>query len=415
MLAKAVKALLGGGVMLALVLWTAGVAASSRLPVATPIVISKAYVERADTVQHNQTLSHIFARHNIAGNELVAVMRAADGLNPRRILPQQVFRFRYAIGEDIPDQIVVRLGDERILTISRDSTHSWSSESKEIVWSVHMERAEGTISSSLYETLDALIPDSILPRAERTRLAWDLADGVYGWIIDFYRDLYPGDRFSLLFERLTSPMGDIRFGRVVAAKINTRGVENTAYVMTDKNGRNVYYDADGLSLRRSFKIYPVSFARLTSRFSKRRFHPILKRYRPHLGIDYAAVTGSPIESTGDGTVVRAGRWGTYGIMVAIRHPNGIETRYGHMRGVARGIKAGVRVKQGQVIGYVGMTGLASAPHVHYEFLKSGSHRDPRVAQRGDGRPVPKQLRAEFESLKMTYDGLLRSLKPASVD
>ena len=137
MLARAVKALLGGGVLLALVLWTARVAALSRLPVAMPIVISKAYVERADTVRNNETLSHIFARQNIAGNELVAVMRAANGLNPRRILPQQVFSFRYAIGDDTPDQIVVRLGDERILTISRDSTHSWSSESKEIVWSVY--------------------------------------------------------------------------------------------------------------------------------------------------------------------------------------------------------------------------------------------------------------------------------------
>ncbi|MFQ5703098.1 MAG: M23 family metallopeptidase [Gemmatimonadales bacterium] len=415
MLAKAIKALAGGGVLLVLVVWTARVAASSRIPIAAPIVVTKAYVEQADTVRANETLSHVFARHNIAGNDLAAVMRAADGLNPRRILPNQVFRFRYVVGDATPDRIVARLGDERILTISRDSGQVWRGESTEITWSVHLERAEGNISSSLYETLDSSIPDSILPRAERTRLAWDLADGVYGWVIDFYRDIYPGDHFILLFERLTSPMGDVRFGRVVAAKINTRGVENAAYVMTDPNGNNVYYDAAGLSLRRSFKLRPISFARLTSRFSHRRFHPILKRYRPHLGIDYAAALGSPIEATGDGTVIRAGRWGTYGIMVAIRHPKGIETRYAHMRAVARGIKRGVRVKQGQVIGYVGMTGMANAPHVHYEFLKNGQHRDPRAGPQGDPKPVPEQLRVQFESLKLAYDRLLSSTKRTSVD
>jgi murein DD-endopeptidase MepM/ murein hydrolase activator NlpD len=255
--------------------------------------------------------------------------------------------------------------------------------------------------------VENLIPDGVLPPAERARLTWDLADGVFGWVVDFTRDNYEGDEFQILYERLESELGDVRFGRILAARIETRGQMNAAYVMTDEQGRNVYYDGEGRSLRRAFKLYPAEFKRISSGFSTNRFHPVLKRNRPHLGVDYAASTGTPIQATGDGTVVRAGRWGTYGIAVAIRHPKGVETRYAHMSRVARGIVPGVRVHQGQVIGYVGATGLAAGPHLHYEFIKNGRHVDPRTAVKyGEGNPIPESSRADFEALKAEYDRLL---------
>lgn len=393
----------------------AGWVAADGTPVAAPIIVTRAYVERADTLRRNETLSDLFARHNIGPGDLVRVLDAANDLDPRRMRAGQVFQFRYAVNDDAPDRVTLRLGDERVLTLRRDSERVWMGESKAIPWSVDTRRVEGEIGSSLYETIDALIPDSILDGGERARLVWDLADGVFGWVVDFTRDNYPGDRVAILYERLISGMGDVRFGRILAARVETRGVENRAYVMTGVNGRNEYYDADGNSLKRAFLLYPAEFRRISGGFNRARFHPILKRARPHLGVDYAAASGTPIRVTGDGTVIRAGRWGGYGIMVAVRHAKGIETRYAHMRGLARGIAVGVRVHQGQTIGYVGMTGLATGPHVHYEFIKNGQHVDPRSAVRfGDGEPVPSDRRTEFERVRERFDRLLGVRRPPAI-
>jgi murein DD-endopeptidase MepM/ murein hydrolase activator NlpD len=378
-------------------------------------------VQRADTVRRDETLSHVLGRHNIYGSQLVALVGAADGLNPRRIRPGQVFHFRYVHGEETPDRVTVRVGDfrnddERILTIARDSTGEWVGSSEDVLWSVEVLRAEGVVRSSMYEAVDEIVSDSVLPRGQRHYMVEDLADNVYGWVIDFYRDFYEGDRFTFAYERLTSQFGDVRFGRILAAKIETRGIkENYAYVMTDERGRNSYFDDAGRSLRRSLKIRPVPLGRLISRYSRSRFHPILKTYRPHYGIDYAARTGTPIEVTGDGTVIRAGRWGTYGIMVAVRHnTGGLETRYGHMSRLGPGIRTGVRVEQGQTIGYVGMTGLASGPHVHYELLRNGSHIDPRTLGTEPGAPVQRDRREEFQLIKEQFHSLLQFSRPGTV-
>ncbi len=389
-------------------LWTARrLLAGERVPVAAPFLVTAAYVDQADTLRRNETLSDLLARHNIAGQELYDLLSAAEQIDPRRVRAGQVFEFRYVLHELVPDRMTVRLGDKRLLTVDRDSVAGWRGKEHEIYWEVTREVARGAVRSSLYETVDELIPESLLPAGERARLVWDLADGVFGWVIDFTRDNYEGDGFQIVYERLTSEFDDVRFGRILAAKIETRGTENAAYVLTDDDGRNAYFDAEGRSLKRAFKLYPAEFRRISSGFSRSRYHPILKRSRPHLGVDYAASTGTPIIATADGTVVRAGRWGTYGILVAIRHPKGVETRYAHMSRVASGMRVGVRVSQGQVIGYVGMSGLAAGPHLHYEFIQNGRHVDPRAAIRyGKGDPVPDSRRAEFDSIRMRYDRLL---------
>jgi murein DD-endopeptidase MepM/ murein hydrolase activator NlpD len=379
------------------------------LPVAPPILVTSAYIERADTLRRSETLSHLFARHSIVGQELIQLLQAAEPINPRRVRAGQVFQFRYAMHTGTPEQVSVRLGDDRILTLSRDSAQGWSGVAEEIYWSVSTQVARGRVQSSLYETIDELIPEHVLAAGERARLTWDLADGVFGWVVDFTRDNYEGDEFQIAYERLQSDLGDVRFGRILAARIETRGQENTAYVLTDAEGRNVYYDAEGRSLRRAFKLYPAEFRRISSGFSRNRYHPVLKRSRPHLGIDYAAGVGTPIMATGDGTIVRAGRWGSYGIAVAIRHPKDVETRYAHMSSLRSGIRAGRRVRQGQVIGYVGATGMVSGPHLHYEFIKNGRHLDPRSAVKyGEGDGIGKEKRGAFEAVKADYDRLLRS-------
>jgi murein DD-endopeptidase MepM/ murein hydrolase activator NlpD len=424
MWSKALKLVVATGVVLAVAVWTTGIASSSKpIPVAAPIVVDNAYVYQTDAVKRNETLSHLFGRHNIYGTELVQVIETAEGLNPRRIRPDKAFGFRYVYGALKPDRITVRLGDahngdDRILNLSRDSSGTWSSTYQPVVWSIDVLRVQGVVRATLDQAMKDAIPDSTLPVSQRSYMVNDLGDNIYGWVIDFYRDFYEGDEFSVVYERLTSQLGDVRYGRVLAASIETRGRENYAYVVTDERGRNTYYDDEGLSLRRSFKIRPVDFGRLSSRFSSSRFHPVLKTYRAHKGIDYAARTGTEIKATNSGTVTRAGRWGTYGIMVSIRHAKGIETRYGHMRGLASGIKRGVHVEQGAVLGYVGMTGLASAPHVHYEILQNGVHRDPRdLLEKEPGRPIPAELRPEFETVMAQYNALLRARRPmlASAD
>lgn len=400
----------------ALVVWAlSSWLSKERVPVAAPIVVRTAFVDRSDTLRNNETLSDLFGRHGITGTQLYRVITAAkeQGLAPRRVRDGDVYDFRYAISDPTPRLIRTRIGDARVLEFRRDpASNDWTGNSVDIAWSTSVRQVEGTIQSSLYETIDSLVPDSVLPAEERPRLVWELADGVFGWVIDFTRDNYAGDQVQILFERSESALGDVRFGRVLAAKIETRGQENSAYLMTAADGRREYYDAGGRSLKRAFKRYPTDFRRISSGFSNRRFHPILKRSRPHLGIDFPAPKGTPIYVTGDGVVTRAGRWDGYGNIVTVRHPKGIETRYAHMSRIAAGIHPGVRVRQGQLIGYVGMTGLATAPHVHYEFLKNGKHVNPRTAvQFGSGKPIAASRRAEFDSVRAEYDRLLAEPEP----
>ncbi len=398
----------GAVVVAVLVAWSAASAGlARRIPVAAPIVVTTAYVVQTDNLRRNETLSHMFARHDIAGVELLQLLKVAreGGLNPRGIMPRQRFMLRYVVGRDSPDRVTLRINDDEFLRLDRDADGQWASTLDPVQWTIVRERVTGSIGSSLNNGIHRAIPDSILPFGERDRLMWNVAEDVYGWVIDFYRDIRPGDEFHILYERLISSAGDVRYGRLLAASIETGGEPNTAYVISDERNHNVYYDAEGRSLRRAFLRYPVQFRRISGGFG-RRYHPVLRRYRAHLGTDYAAVSGSPIRATADGVVRRSGRWGGYGIVVTIRHPKAVETRYAHMSRVAPGIRPGVRVTQGQTIGYVGMTGLATGPHVHYEFLKNGRQVDSRGVDLGDGDPVSDELRPEFEKAKATLNAAL---------
>ena len=399
---------LGAVVSTALVVLTTGSARSAEeMSVAQPIVVSQAYVERSDRLHRNETLSHMFARHKVEGAELQQLLEVArpHGLDPRHVTPRQVFDFRYVIGRDVPNRVRTRIGEDAFLQLQRNSAGEWEVFVDPIRWAVVQEYASGTINSSLNDAVHRAIADSILPFGYRDRLIWNVAEDVYGWVIDFTRDSRPGDRFDILYERLISSAGDVRYGRLLAASIETGGKANTAYVMPDGQNRNVYYDGDGRSMKRAFLRYPVQFRRISGRYGSR-YHPILRQYRQHLGTDYAARTATPIFAAADGKVTRAGRWGGYGLVVTIQHPKDIETRYAHMSRVARGIKPGVRVEQGQTIGFVGMTGLATGPHVHYEFLKNGRQVDSRGVDMGDGDPVPAPLRLEFEAVRASFNQIL---------
>lgn len=285
-----------------------------------------------------------------------------------------------------------------ILPLSREVIGSWRPQVIEIA---------GEFGDNLYGTLAAALPDSLLSRRERTQMAWEIAD-VFRWQTDFTRELHPGDRYSMVFERLVSTEGEVRFGRLLAAELSVGGRRLSAYEFDDAGGRTSYYDGEGASLRRSFLRVPVEFRRISSGFSESRFHPILKMWRKHEGIDYAAAPGSPVFAVAGGVVLQAGWAGAYGRLVEIRHPNGVITRYGHLRGFARNLRAGDRVIQGQCIGSVGATGLATGPHLHFEFRLNGGATDPSLLDGDPGAPISGQDRPVFQQTL----NQLRRLLPA---
>ncbi len=384
-----------------------------RLPSAAPIqaepvtapAAADVFTETIDTLHRGETLSALFARHNVAGIDFQG-LDPSLALNPRRLRPGLIFTFRQSVGDSTPNHIVVRTTPEQRVTFRRISD-GWNAEAHPIRWASQEMRIDGEINNSLYEALDAGVTDEQLDSGNRQRLAWDLAD-VYAWEIDFTRDIRPGDRFQVVFERLVSEDGEARFGKILASDLTISGKSLTAFRFTPSSlKRPLYFDTEGGSLRRAFLRAPVEFRRISSNFARARFHPVLGRVRRHEGTDYAARPGTPVMAAGDGVVLRSGWVGGYGNFIELRHLNGITTRYGHLRGFARKVRRGARVEQGQVIGYVGSTGLASGPHLHYEFRINGVAKDSRRVKIGGGAPVPRGDLATFEQERDRLLALLR--------
>jgi murein DD-endopeptidase MepM/ murein hydrolase activator NlpD len=382
---------------------------------APTIRVTTAYREFTDTLGRRETLSNVLERVGVTGQPYATFLATAERLDPRRLRPGLVFHFRRPLTDSLPDRMMVRLGPDRRIWYTRGDS-GWSEREETIPWAAERLRVVGRITTSLYEALDSAIPDSFLPAAERQALAWAIAD-VYDWEVDFTRDVRTGDRFEVLFDRLVSPDGERRFGRVEAARVDVARTPTYAYYFLGGDGSGGYFDDVGRSLKRAFLRAPLQFRRISSRFGGR-VHPILHTTRMHEGVDYAADYGTPVRATADGIVTRAGRDGGYGNLIELRHLNGIRTRYGHLSAFARGLRVGQRIAQGETIGYVGSTGLSTGPHLHYEFLINGRPTNPQRTAAGAGAPVPATLRAAFDSVRA---GLSRQLEPrhpaaaASVD
>jgi len=201
---------------------------------------------------------------------------------------------------------------------------------------------------------------------------------IFGGVIDFILDPRTGDEFSILYEEKYLDGEFIGNGEILATQFINQGTKYTAIRYIDEEGRSGYFNPDGESMRKVFLRNPLDVFRISSNFNPRRRHPILNTIRAHKGTDYAAPTGTPIRATSDGRVTRASRYGTFGNLVIIQHAGGFETKYAHLSRYARGISRGDRVRQGDIIGYVGVTGGATGPHLHYEFLMHGVHQNPRT-------------------------------------
>ena len=284
-------------------------------------------------------------------------------------------RFEYDINRD--DQLVIRRDGEEI-DIARVP----------IVYTVETAIIRGTITSSLFEAVAEV--------GENAELALALAD-IFAWDIDFIRDIRQGDGFQALVEKRYRDGIPAGYGKILAAEFINQGTSYQAFLFQDGDHPPSYYDAEGNSLRKAFLRAPLPFSRISSGFTMRRFHPISKKWKAHPAIDYAAPTGTPIKAVGDGTIVKKGYTKNNGNFIKIRHNATYETLYLHMSKFARGIAQGKRVLQGQVIGYVGSTGLATGPHLCFRMYKNGAPVNPNRVKTASAAPVSKKQLAAYSA------------------
>ncbi|HEX7243128.1 MAG TPA: peptidoglycan DD-metalloendopeptidase family protein, partial [Longimicrobiaceae bacterium] len=374
-------------------------------PAPPPALLPAAYASPAelafqDTLRPGETLSELLERSRLDAADAAALLtELGEHQDPRGLRPGAVvsYRKRFASGE--VRGMEMALDADRTLRVKREGGE-WDAEVEEVPTRVDTAALTGEVRSSLYQAvLDGRGAD--LPREERQRIVDLIADKVFAWQIDFSRDLQPGDSYRILYEREVRPDGSARSWRLLGALFDLHGKEYSAFRFRTADGFEDFYDREGESLRRAFLRAPLEFRRISSAFSTSRFHPVLRRARAHHGIDYAASSGTPVHAVGDGVVGRAGWGGGYGNVVEIRHRNGYASRYAHLRGFAAGLRAGARVRQGDVIGYVGSTGLSTGPHLHYEFHEDGRPINPSSIKYLTGDPVPGGSRARYRGAVST--------------
>lgn len=350
-----------------------------------------------DTVKKGETLSRIFSKHELQPEEIMPIRNASLAVHPVRMLhPGNPYKLE--VEEDgRVSSFRYWIDDDSLLDI-RKGENGFHARREPIRYQTRTLVLEGTIEDNLVNSMGM--------DRERYALALALSD-IYAWDIDFTGDLQKGDSYRIVAEGLYLNGKFRKFGRILAAEFRNRGEVFKAYCY-ELEGRTGYYDEKGNALKKSFLRAPLSFRRISSHYSSGRFHPVLKIRRPHRGLDYAAAAGTPVSSIGDGVVLFAGRRGQYGNLVVISHPNGWETRYGHLCRISKKIKAGSRVAQGQVIGNVGSTGLATGPHLHYEVKVHGKNINPLTVSVPRGGPIPQTEMQAFNDLRRVMDVRLAS-------
>ncbi|HKJ00850.1 MAG TPA: M23 family metallopeptidase, partial [Longimicrobiales bacterium] len=328
------------------------------------------------TLGRNQTLGGLLQEWMDPNEQYGLLLAFREQASPRRMLPETEITLRFRPDDHWLRGVDVALDADKTVRMSRDEV-GWTSQVVVTPTFVDTLFVSGEINGTLWGSVINNVGLQTIPTDDRNALI-DRLDKVFQWQVDFSRQIRVGDTYRFAFEREVRPDGSMRGGRLLAAElVNSGAAFHAVWFDPNGDGQGSYYDLDGNSVRRAFLLKPLEFRRISSRFTTGRFHPILKRWRAHRGIDYAADAGTPIMATGDGVVTHRGPKGELGNAVEIRHPNGFTTRYGHMRAFRRGVNVGTRVHQGDIIGYVGMTGLATGPHLHYEMLdRKGNRMDP---------------------------------------
>jgi murein DD-endopeptidase MepM/ murein hydrolase activator NlpD len=335
-------------------------------------------------VTRNDTLDRIFRRLKLNLADLASlrglphVRVALDSLRPGESL-----HFTHRDGQLFG--LERRLSESQTLKVSRDGD-MLKADVLQNALDMRPRTVRGVIDSSLFEAVEAA--------GAHDQTAVSLAD-IFGWDIDFVLDVRPGDTFVVTYHEIWRDGSYVKDGPIEAAEFVNQGHEYRAVRYTDPDGATHYYTPDGKSLHKAFLRAPVAFSRVSSRFNSARYHPILNLIRAHKGVDYAAPIGTPVRAAGDGRIRFAGVKGGYGNVVEIEHSRSIVTVYGHLSHFAHGTHAGAHVTQGAVIAYVGMTGLATGPHLHYEYRVDGVFKNPQTVVLPGAAPIDASWRADF--------------------
>jgi murein DD-endopeptidase MepM/ murein hydrolase activator NlpD len=377
------------------------IVSAAELPTADEQEISAAPFEFvAITIGRNDTLDQLFRGLQLKLSDLAELRRLPDVRKSLDMIrPGDVIQLTHLDGEI--KSLTRRIDETATLSVTRPDG-VFSANIVENPLETGEQLLHGSIASSLY--------DAVNLAGGTNRLAVELAH-VFQYDIDFVNQAQPGDSFIVAYEQQFQDGEFVRDGDILAAEFVNSGKTYRAVRYVGPNGKADYYTPDGRPVRKAFLRYPVDYARISSGFSSARRHPVLNRVRAHKGIDFAAPTGTPIKAAGAGRIASRGRNGGYGNAVVIAHKNGITTLYGHMSRFAKGQQVGDSVSQGEVIGYVGMTGLASGPHVHYEYRVNGVHKNPARVTVPKADPIPASQMADF---KAQTEPLLARLDPQAL-
>jgi murein DD-endopeptidase MepM/ murein hydrolase activator NlpD len=353
-------------------------------------------VQPGDTI--TALFKHVFTPqqiHNLSQKckKVFPLSQLRAGQNYQLTLAGGAFeKLEYDIDQD--DQLIVSQGEEGF-EVSRTP----------IPYTVREEVVSGTIETNLF--------DAVVSSGESETLAINLGD-IFAWDIDFIRDIRPGDSFKALVEKRFRKGDAAGYGEILAASFTNQGETVQAYLYKDGDRRAVYYDENGKSLRKAFLRAPLAFRRISSGFSLRRFHPITKTWKAHPAIDYVAPTGTPIMAIGNGTITRIGRNKNNGKFIKLSHNNGMQSLYLHMSRFGKNMKSGKRVSQGQTIGYVGSTGLATGPHLCFRMYKGRRPINPARLKTASAAPVSKANMATFKDSITPLIARLKSESPAAI-
>ncbi len=356
------------------------------------------------------TLGGVLADAGLDGNAQADFLLAfREYESPRRLPLNTRVMIRRQRESDQIDRIQVSLDRDRELLLERDPADRWNATLRIVPTATDTVYAVGTIASSLWNAIMDNPELADAPIRDRVNFIDDL-DRVFQWKVDFHRAIRSGDSYRFVMERVRRADGSMQSGRLLVAELVNDGHPHHAiWFDPDDDGEGSWYTLEGESVRKAFLLRPLAFSRISSRFTMSRFHPILRRWRAHRGIDYAANAGTPIQVTADGMVTRRGWDDSYGRVIDVRHANGFLTRYAHMQGFAEGTAPGSRVQQGQVIGYVGMTGLATGPHLHYEMHTAAGPVDPLAIDLPPAEPVPTEALEQWRRIRDAHLALLMQL------
>ena len=340
-------------------------------------------------VDRGDTLETLFRRNGLKLADLAEMAVLPDAAEHLRVLkPGNEIRVTHRDGSVL--ELIRDIGAIELLEIRRGEG-GFEAVTSARDFEIRTVDALGEIRTSLFEAaLKAGVSDA---------LTMEMA-GIFQWDIDFIKDVRSGDTFTLIYEELWSDGEKLGNGNILAAQFVNRGTRYRAARHTDAAGKSGYFTPDGLSVRKAFMRAPLEFTRISSNFNPNRRHPVLNTIRAHRGVDYAAPTGTPVMAAGEGTIELRGRNGGYGNTVVLRHGGNITTLYAHLSRFGKP-QVGSRVGQGDIIGYVGSTGLATGPHLHYEYRISGVHRNPRTVPLPPADPISVQHRQDFEAMAAT--------------